>query len=231
MITILLQKILEALTAYFTAVRTKLGIIKENLESMLVTTTATGDIVSFNSTIKYPLEALTVDLVEGETATVFHRGANLWDEVLEEGSINTATGQNESYGTERMRSKDYIAVCPGQTYYLVSKKNKICYLYMYGKDKTYISIYAAGAGQRNNTFTLPDNCYFIRFRTDNGYGTSYANDISINFPDTDTNYHAYEPSSADYDYPLIASDIVTMKGTNIFWSNNGPVTIEYLSKS
>lgn len=229
MITILLQKILAALTTYFTAIKTKLELIKENLEDMLVTVTATGDIVSFNSSIKYPLEALTVDLVEGETATVYHRGANLWDEQWEIGAYNDTTGLKAADDI-RIRSKNYISVKTGETYYFAEPQS--LRVYQYDKDKTYLG-YTDIAINGSRLYTPAADCCYINFRMGSTTNpvTTYSNNISINYPATDTTYHAYDPSSANYDYPLTASDIVTMKGKNTFWSDNGPITVEYLSKS
>ena len=45
---------------------------------------------------------------------------------------------------------------------------------------------------------MPSNCYYFRFDLDTSYGTTYANDISINYPSTDTTYHAHNPNSAVY---------------------------------
>lgn len=189
---------------------------KSELLDLLPTDTVSGDIANLpdganNAPVKsfkamiVPLQAGSGDPspsnvrnISGFTqAKIYRSGVNLWDEVFESGSINTTTGQNETYGTDRMRSKNYIPVRPNTTYYFASTNNKYVYIYCYGLDNSYIGIYGGGASLRNATFTTPSGCYFIRFRTDN-YGTSYNNDMSINYPSTDTTYHAHVSGMVTY---------------------------------
>ena len=59
--------------------------------------------------------------------------------------------------------------------------------YYYDKDKTYVG----HSTNDNGLFTIPANVYYIRIRSITGYGETYNNDISINYPATDTTYHAY----------------------------------------
>jgi len=55
----------------------------------------------------------------------------------------------------------------------------------------YIGYYAPGS-----TFRTPSNCHYINFQiSTNIYGSTYNNDISINYPSTDTEYHAYNSNS------------------------------------
>ena len=173
-----------------------------------VLATSPAPIANFSTDLALPLKSCKVEIkpkqasgtptpsnplpISGtDTITIYQTGANLWDEDLESGSINTSTGQNETYGTDRMRSANYIPVQPSTAYYFVSKNNVSCYAYCYRKDKSYIGIYGGGSNIRNATITTPSDCYFIRFRTDNNYGTTYANDFSLNYPSTDTTYHAH----------------------------------------
>lgn len=110
-------------------------------------------------------------------------GFNQWNEEWEVGSINGATGEPASASTT-IRSKDFIPVIPNTTYYITVSNTRI---FQYDADKNYLGIY----GQVGNTFTLNSKCRYIKFRTDSTYGANYKNDIAINYPSTETDYHAY----------------------------------------
>ena len=105
-----------------------------------------------------------------------------WDEEWEGGSINPSTGANANDNT-RIRSKNYIPVLPSTVYYCKSSKDLA--LRYYGSDKSFIGTGAA----RNSTVTTPENCYYMRFAVVDT--TSYGNDISINYPATETAYYSY----------------------------------------
>ena len=122
-----------------------------------------------------------------------HTGANLWDEEWEVGAINTANGQNVSSSTT-IRSKNYIPCIPSTPYYRNNPQNIIPFFYDNNKD--FISF---GGWGKNNVITTPNNAYYIRFYVDPAYGTTYNNDISINYPSTDTSYHAYTGTTTTTD--------------------------------
>ena len=115
-------------------------------------------------------------------------GYNLWDEEWESGSIN-ASGQNVNAGTNRIRSKNYIPVLPQKTYYFYNPTYYSCFVYFYKKDYTFIEM--SESSYANQTFTTPADCYYIRFRTNDNYGTTYNNNLSINYPATVTTYSKY----------------------------------------
>lgn len=115
-------------------------------------------------------------------------GINVWDEVWEVGGINVSTGQNDS-ATNRIRSKNYISCKPNTSYYLkTSMSTDDIMMFYYKTDNTFIG---KSAWLYNGVFTTPNDCYYLRFVTGSAYGTTYNNDISINYPSTDTAYHAY----------------------------------------
>ena len=62
MITILLQKILAALTQLLGDIKTKLNTIKDNLDDLIVVATASGPIASFTTTITKPLISCKVEI-------------------------------------------------------------------------------------------------------------------------------------------------------------------------
>lgn len=125
-------------------------------------------------------------------------GINVWDEVWELGTLNTSTG-GDSSATTRIRSKNYIPVKPNTTYTYRQgtasgqTTGRACY---YDANQTFISStsYFPSETETFNgvaTFTTPNNAYYMRFSPASGYGTTYNNDISINYPSSDTSYHAY----------------------------------------
>lgn len=126
--------------------------------------------------------------ISGHTeANVSVSGVNVWDEDYELGRIDGNTGQNIS-SNDRLRSKGYILVKPNTIYSIVIPQYGI-WVYPYKLDKTYKGTrYNRTNGQ---TFKVPNDCYYLRFEVYADYGTTYNNDISINYPSTDTEYHAY----------------------------------------
>lgn len=120
-------------------------------------------------------------------------GVNQWDEDWEVGDISSATGQNEG-NDNLIRSKNYIPITGGSAYYAkVGTVTGNLRARFYDSSKTYIG-YQDKSGaivQCNASFTAPDNASYMRFATPAGYGNTYGNDISINYPSTDTAYHAY----------------------------------------
>ena len=167
-------------------------------------TLARGTTLGSNIAINYPSSVTTYSPYENICPISGHDevgvsvcGINLWDEVAEQGTLNTATGA-DSPKTTRTRSKNYIAVKPDTTYYFrigangISNGLLVCF---YDINKTFIS----GAWQISASITMPSNAYYIRFSTGDVYGGTYNNDISINYPSTDTSYHAYNGTTYHQD--------------------------------
>lgn len=118
---------------------------------------------------------------------VYDTGINIWDEEWESGRISSTTGQN-TVGEGGIRSKNYINVSSTQSYYFKFPLNtsdaQICY---YRSDFSFIG---TSGWRKSGLISLPTDCCYIRFYTSSNYMT-YNNDISINYPSTDTEYHAY----------------------------------------
>ena len=206
MITILLQKILDVIKAYITSLNTKLTQIKDNLSELIVVKTATGSIANFTTSLALPLVSAKFAIkatggngtsspiaLNGFTGlNVYQRGGNLWDEEWEVGGLIWATGEEDNLSPSRIRSKNYIPVKPNVVLYLKSDYTTgICF---YDENKTFIS---SLTGYTNRTVTIPTNTYYMRF-SPNTQSPLYSNDISINYPSTDTNYNAYNSNSDVY---------------------------------
>lgn len=122
----------------------------------------------------------------------YRTGVNVWDEDWEAGGINT----DGSLATNpyRLRSKNYISIIPNTAYYFASDVSLgysswliICF---YDGDKNFVSLLSPAV---NRTFNTPSNARFIKFCTSDAWnGRTYEGGFSINYPSTDTDYHAYQ---------------------------------------
>lgn len=111
-------------------------------------------------------------------------GINQWDEEWESGLIDYTTG-NKTSGNG-IRSKNYISIKANTNYYAhIPVWYRIAF---YDANKIYIS----GEQISTNIFITPTNAKYMKLSTNALYGTTYNHDISINYPSTDTQYHAYQ---------------------------------------
>ena len=239
MITILLQKILAALIQLLGNIKTKLNTIKDNLDDLIVVATASGPIASFTTTITKPFISFIVDIPETESGTdtviITLTGANLWDEITEVGNINNTSGEKEP-STSLLRTKNYIKVVAGKTYYFKSSASYNGTLFFYDKDHNFLSLQY----KQNDTFTVPANACYMLFKIASGYGTTYNNDYGVNFPATITTYEPYSATTKTVSLPStvyggevditesILPEIKAKNGVNNIFSDSGDVTVEYL---
>lgn len=122
-----------------------------------------------------------------DTLNLVKCGFNIWDEEWELGMIDDTTGNNTS-NSSLIRSKNYIIAKPNTEYYCnLSGKN--AHIFCYDSNKVYLGYVNR---VNNGTITTLPNTTYIRFRLNTAYGTTYNNDISINYPSADEDYHAYD---------------------------------------
>ena len=163
-------------------------------------------------------------------ANVYRTGTNVFDGVTEVGSIDS-NGRNAS-SDSRFRSKNYIPVKPNTTYKTVKGSAYTLGLRYYDINKQYI-----GSPSGTDTFTTTDNTFFVRFLCTST--PTYNNDISINYPSTDTDYHAYDGTTYPISFPAgvgtvyggtldvtngelkVTTELVTITDINGTSSNNG----------
>jgi len=146
--------------------------------------------------------------ISGHTgASVEQTGANMFDEVLESGSINSANGQNIQ-NANVMRSKNYISIKPSTAYCFLLPWAQI---FWYDANKNYISYDNNNVTEDGKiyakVFTSPANAYYCRLRCSGTYGTTYRNDISVNYPATDTEYHPYTGNQISVDWETEAGTV------------------------
>lgn len=142
----------------------------------------------------------TGELISVKTSAHETTGFNQWDEVWELGGIDSS-GDNSS-STDVIRSKNFIHVISGETYYFKTgsddQSDWQIQVFCYDYNKVYIgtSVY-----KRNAEYTIPNKCSYIRFTTTIGYGTSYKNDICINISHSGYRNGEYEKYEK-HTYPL-----------------------------
>ena len=131
--------------------------------------------------------------ITGKSAVnVYDTGINEWDEEWEVGTYNLQNGEKEAYANY-FRSKNFIPLHPNTEYRAVTSNQQI-YILFYDMNHNYISYRGGG------TFTTPINAYYMNFviTTTNSYNPN-ENPISINYPSTDTSYHAYNGTTYTID--------------------------------
>lgn len=174
--------------------------------------TASGTIAHFTDGADgVPLKSLTAQILPIQSGTgtpspsnprpisgtsvlnVEQRGANVWDEQVEEGYIYIS-GNALYYGSNAstFRSKNFIPCVGGQNYYVVCSGYSSWRLFGVDANKENPSQLAAGLNSK--VVSIPSGISFLKFYVEEG-GKEYANDISINYPSTDTSYHAYTGST------------------------------------
>ena len=121
---------------------------------------------------------LTAPVVSG----VSFVGFNLWDEEWE-------------ISDSKLFSKNYIPVTQGAQYYLkIPQYASQAFLYVYCYDENHSAVTNIGVVYYNDSLiTIPNGVFFIKFRTDTAYGTTYHNDICINVSKT-----TGTPKNGDY---------------------------------
>lgn len=181
--------------------------LAENAYINYETYTMSGDIVSFpNGAGGIPVKDLKVSIEAVQSGSgdpspdnvrpisgwgevnVNVTGINVWDEEWESGDINVTDGSKRA-NTSRIRSKNFIPVQPSTTYYSHNAySNAIVCFYDASKGWVSQNLHEGYESAKDKTFTTPSWCHYIMFYMN---GTTYNNDISINYPSTDHAYHAY----------------------------------------
>ena len=170
------------------------------------TKTLSGALVSFTDGADMPMVACTAEIVPKQSGTgtpspdnvrpisgwesvnVNVAGVNVWDEEWRLGYYNGSNGEYV-YNSSQICNTNPISVKPSTAYYLKTPSN--LRVVFYRNDMSFIRATITGSG----VFNTPDDCCFVGFNTFQNppypSGATYRNDISINYPSTDHDYHAY----------------------------------------
>jgi hypothetical protein len=133
-------------------------------------------------------------IVGKSAVNVYDTGYNIWDEEWEVGGYSTQTGEKTT-ATNRIRSKALICVKEGETIYCHTNGYAMR-LFLYDAKGDYIT---SPSAITDGTYTIPSGTSYITFHMGGEYGTTYNNDVSINYPSTDTSYHAYNGTTYNID--------------------------------
>ena len=170
------------------------------------TKTVSGSIAHFTDGADMPAESVVVSIepVQSGTGTpspsnvrpitgwddvsVYVSGVNVWDEEWRNGYYNGSNGEYV-YNSSQICNTNPISVKPSTAYYLKTPSN--LRVVFYRNDMSFIRATITGSG----VFNTPDDCCFVGFNTFQNppypSGSTYGHDISINYPSTDHEYHAY----------------------------------------
>lgn len=183
-------------------------VTQADFDKLLITDTASGEIASFPDGAAFPMRSLKITLepiqsgsgtpspdnvrpISGwDSVETVVSGVNVWDEEWEVGGLAWATGQPVAV-TDRYRSKNFCGCEPNTAYY----GDKSFSIFFYDEEKNFISY----DGFYHSVVTTPQNCHYFKI-TDSSSAT-YNNDISINYPSTDHDYHAYDGQTITTDLP------------------------------
>ena len=138
-------------------------------------------------------------------------GVNLWDEEWEVGGYNNSTGV-PTPEVDRIRNKNHIPCKGGMSVYITypSGMSGGIYVYFWDNTDTLISVVYANSGN-SFTFTTPANTAYMNFNTQSYYGATYNDNLSFNYPSSDTAYHAYNGTT----YAVTWTDEGTVYGGEI----------------
>lgn len=152
-------------------------------------------------------------------------GINQWDEEWVQGHVSTTTGELIETG-QKIRSKNYIPVIPNASYYCIPANgtNGLNYA-CYDIDKNFI-IGGEIIESVNFSITIPPRGKYIMISTFGTTISTYNNDISINYPSTDTSYHAYDGHT--YNIPFPSGVTISNGSIDIL---NGVLTDDDLSET
>ena len=115
------------------------------------------------------------------------KGFNKWDEEWELGKLNTSTGADAD-STTQIRSINYVPIIGGIAYWVTANPAVWCVFFNENKEAINSeadfhynkSNNAVQLGSNTLPFTPPDAARYMRFYTQNAYGTTYNDDICIN---------------------------------------------------
>lgn len=120
-------------------------------------------------------------IVGWDKVSVVRCGVNLWDEQWESGTFNSQGVPIPD--SSWIRSKNFSPIIGGNSYYV--KGTVRTDIHWYDSEKSFIQ---RNTGKQNNTVTAPNTARFCKITANTA---TYNNDISINYPSSDTDYHAY----------------------------------------
>ena len=178
---------------------------------VVIATVGPATIASFYTSLALPLVSLKASIVATESgsgtksptnpytlggfsnAVITRSGVNLWNEQVLNGYLSSTDGSFIA-SANSICSKNFCPCVSGSTLYVAIFASPSLYVVFYDKNKAFIS----RALGNNQSVSVPNNACYFRVSVYR-YGTTYGNDISVNYPSTDTDYHAYTETQITID--------------------------------
>lgn len=142
-----------------------------------------------------PLSELTVDIEawqegSGDASPSNVRAIHGWNKCNINKANTNLWDEQWEFVNSKVTSKNYIPVVHNTVYFFGNSKLYDVEMFDALKNSLGNPTYTSVTG--GFLFTTANNCAFIKFSVANSYGTTYNNDISINYPADDTSYHAHD---------------------------------------
>lgn len=176
----------------------KCGSIYPTQNSNVVIDNASGAIANFQTPLAMPLKSLEIGVnavqdLHGQSGPYpAGGGINKWDEQWELGIWNSSGQKNDSQNA--IRCKNYIKINPSETYYVFANFTRYAsgiILRLLDANKSFVRTVVVNSSS-TKTFTADSNVeYVVWCSSSTDQITTYNNDVSINYPATDTSYHPY----------------------------------------
>ena len=197
------------------------------LYNTIVTEDAEGDIASCDTDLKdYLTEAkVTIPADAGGITgiTLTQQGNNMWDEVWENGFIDSSGVPTVS--ATSIRSVNFCKCKPNTKYFLYVAANvPAAYILFYDSSNTFIS----RALIENTVTTTPANAAYFKISCYN-YGATYNDNISINSNINVNTYAAYESVSYPISFTSITDGAEIDLLTGLIKINTSPVTYDSIT--
>ena len=175
--------------------------------------TASGSVANFDTSLELPIKSLEIDVNAVQSAgtptpatplpisgrseiSLVHCGANLFDGHLVNGIIDSSSGA-VTPNNNNFASENFISVKENTTIVFVCSAKSSGDRFgraFYDKNQNYIS--GSYVVDYQTSITVPSGAYYMKFFVPTSwYGSTASNNISINYPSSDTAYHAYNPNT------------------------------------
>ena len=181
-------------------------VLDNQIKALPTVSTASGSIATFDTDMTENLVEVKCQIVaqQGGSGTpspdnvrpilthdsmsVFHNSINLWNEQWRNGHYNSTTGIYQT-NANKVCNVNPIPVKPDTEYYFVTPVSGTN-VFMYDENMNYVLTGTKEVAQ-GETFTTTRRTHFINFSTFGSTYRTYNNDISLNYPPADTQYHAF----------------------------------------
>lgn len=206
-----------------TAIRSEIAELKKKIVTTFPAKDASGAVATFESEFEdAPLKSCIVRVepvqegsgdpspdnvrpISGWTGCEVQRtGVNIFDGEMENGDINSKTGENSGTSTSRYRSKNYIPIRSGSYYFKSPNRTGTVRVFLYDKDKNFLEFAAWSVNEVHAV--INERIRYARFRFSTGK-VDGDEQISINSPSSITDYVPYVGHTYPITFPTEAGTV------------------------